>query len=79
MRAVSAGRRGPIIAASVGAFGVVVAGFNGGSFLNYHQDFSSMLMASGFAIAMVSFAVGLFLTPEGGDLPENAGLVDQRS
>ncbi|HEX6489491.1 MAG TPA: hypothetical protein VF137_11565 [Candidatus Dormibacteraeota bacterium] len=79
VRAVSAGRRGPIIAASVGAFGVVVAGFNGGSFLNYHQDFSSMLMASGFAIAMVSFAVGLFLTPEGGDLPEHAGLVDQRS
>jgi hypothetical protein len=31
---------------------VVGAGFNGGSFLNYGQNFSSMLMAVGFALAM---------------------------
>ena len=48
--------------ASFGLFGVLAAGFNGGSFLNYNQDFSSMLMASFFAIAVVSYAVGLFLT-----------------
>src|ERR1700682_145775 len=31
---------------SLGLFGVLAAGFNGGSFLNYNQDFSSMIMAS---------------------------------
>jgi hypothetical protein len=43
-------------------FGVLAAGFNGGSFLNYNQDFSSMLMATVFAVAVVSYSVGLFVT-----------------
>src|SRR5712691_6515535 len=43
--------RGLIVSAVFGFIGVLAAGFNGGSFLNYHQDFSSMLMATGFAIA----------------------------
>lgn len=47
---------------SFGLFGVLGAGFNGGSFLNYNQDFSSMLMAAFFAIAVVAYAVGLFVT-----------------
>jgi len=51
-----------IIVTSLGAFGVLGAGLNGGSFLNYHQDFSSMIMASFFAWAVVSYSVGLFVT-----------------
>ena len=47
---------------SLGLFGVLAAGFNGGSFLNYNQDFSSMIMATFFAWAVVSYAVGLFVT-----------------
>jgi hypothetical protein len=45
-----------------GLFGILGAGFNGGSFLNYNQDFSSMLMASLFAVAVVAYSVGLFVT-----------------
>jgi hypothetical protein len=51
-----------IAVTSFGAFGVLAAGFNGGSFLNYNQDFSSMIMASLFAVAVVSYAAGLFVT-----------------
>jgi hypothetical protein len=47
---------------ALGLFGVLAAGFNGGSFLNYHQDFSSMIMATFFAWAVIAYMVGLFLT-----------------
>lgn len=47
---------------SLGLFGVLAAGFNGGSFLNYNQDFSSMLMATFFAVAVVAYALGLVVT-----------------
>ena len=58
-RAITLRSRRLIITMSFGAFGVLAAGFNGGSFLNYHEDFSSMLMASGFAVAMLSYIAGL--------------------
>jgi hypothetical protein len=45
--------------ASIGFIGVLGAGFNGGSFLNYNQDFSSMLMAVGFILAMLTYSLGL--------------------
>jgi hypothetical protein len=51
-----------ITVTAFGLFGVLAAGFNGGSFLNYNQDFSSMLMASFFAVAVVSYAAGLYVT-----------------
>ncbi len=54
--------RNLITATAFGAFGILAAGFNGGSYLNYHEDFSSMLMATFFAVAVVSYAVGLFVT-----------------
>jgi hypothetical protein len=47
----------------VGALAVLAAGFNGGSYLNYHQDFSSMLMATFFAIGITTYAVGLWGLP----------------
>ncbi len=52
-------RRGRwILAGTLGFIGVTGAGFNGGSFLNYHEDFSSMLMAGGFAVAVIGYLIG---------------------
>jgi hypothetical protein len=61
VQAIANRRRGIIVSAVFGFIGVLGAGFNGGSFLNYHQDFSSMLMATGFAIAIVAYSAGLYL------------------
>ncbi len=60
-QAIRARRRGVIVAAVFGFIGVLGAGFNGGSFLNYREDFSSMVMATGFAIAVVAYSVALYL------------------
>ena len=53
---------GRITLAALGFVGVLAAGFNGGSFLNYHADFSSMLMAVGFALAMCAYVALLYRT-----------------
>jgi hypothetical protein len=47
----------------IGALAILAAGFNGGSYLNYHEDFSSMIMASFFAIAVTAYVVGLWALP----------------
>jgi hypothetical protein len=53
-------RKGSWIAiAIVGLIGVVGAGFNGGSFLNYNEDISSMLMSLGFILAIMTYSIGL--------------------
>ncbi len=52
-----------LLPAIFGAIGVIVAGLNGGSFLNYNEDFSSMIMAVAFAVAVVSYLAGLYLSP----------------
>lgn len=49
-----------IAAATIGGLGVILAGLNGGGYLNYHQDFNSMLMATFFAVAVLSYLVGLY-------------------
>jgi hypothetical protein len=54
---------GRITLAALGLVGVLGAGFNGGSFLNYHEDFSSMLMAVGFALAMAAYVALLYSIP----------------
>jgi hypothetical protein len=54
---------GRITLAALGFVGVLGAGFNGGSFLNYNQNFSSMLMAVGFALAMAAYATLLYRWP----------------
>jgi len=64
VQAIGNRRRGIVMSAIFGFIGVLGAGFNGGSFLNYHQDFSSMLMATGFAIAVVAYSAGLYLARE---------------
>ena len=62
VQAVGSGPRSLAIAAIVGAVAVLFAGLNGGSFLNYHEDFSSMIMASFFAIAVGAYAWALSIT-----------------
>ena len=43
-----------MICAPLGVLGMMVAGFNGASFVNYGQNFSSLLMSVGFLVALVS-------------------------
>jgi hypothetical protein len=64
VRAIQFRRRGLIISTVFGFIGVTGAGFNGGSYLNYHEDLSSMLMSTGFAIAVASYAIALYLASQ---------------
>lgn len=52
-----------MISAPISVFGMLVAGFNGASFINYGQNLSSLLMSVGFLTALVALLVGLYLTP----------------
>jgi hypothetical protein len=61
--AIRLGGRGRITLAAIGLVGVLGAGINGGSFLNYHEDVSSMLMAVGFALAMSAYVALLYRAP----------------
>ena len=54
-------QRGILLCTVFGFIGIGGAGFNGGSFLNYREDVSSMLMATGFAVAVVAYSVGMYL------------------
>ena len=72
LAAIRARARDLIWITSLGLFGVLAAGFNGGSFLNYNQDFSSMIMASFFAWAVIAYSVGIFLTGRPGSAPASA-------
>lgn len=60
--AIVARNRAWIIAASFGFVGVFAAGFNGGSFLNYAEDVSSLLMTIGFLMALIAYALGMYET-----------------
>jgi hypothetical protein len=63
VQAIRLGGGGRITLAALGFVGVLGSGFNGGSFLNYHEDFSSMLMAVGFALAMAAYVALLYSFP----------------
>ena len=65
VQAIRSGPRSYATATGIGAFAVLGAGLNGGSFLNYNEDFSSMIMASFFAIAVAAYASALFVAPAG--------------
>lgn len=51
------------VLAILGFVGILGAGFNGASFLNYNQNFSSYLMSVGFALAAVVYTQILFILP----------------
>ena len=61
--AIRSRNRTAITTAVIGALAMLGAGFNGGSFLNYNEDFSSMIMAGFFAIAVTAYVVGLWALP----------------
>jgi heme A synthase len=57
-------RRVETIALGIAASGVVLAGIGGGRFLAYDQDISSMLMATGFAVSIMSYVFALSITDD---------------
>jgi hypothetical protein len=57
------GRRSVTVSTVLGFLLVVGAGFNGASFLDFGQDYSSMLMATLFGLAVLAYTVVLFLLP----------------
>jgi len=63
IQAVRSGPRSFAIATGVGGFAILTAGLNGGSFLNYNEDFSSMIMAAFFAVAIAAYAAAMFVAP----------------
>lgn len=62
--AIAARRRGRIVVAAVGLFGIWAAGMNGASFMNYFEDFSSLLMALGFLVAAIAYVIGYGMRAE---------------
>jgi hypothetical protein len=51
-----------IVSTLVAALFVLIAMFNGASFINYNHDFSSMIMATAFIIAFVAYSIVLYRT-----------------
>jgi hypothetical protein len=49
------------VASVVGALAIIGAGFNGASFVNYGHDFSSMIMAGLWALALACYLTGAIL------------------
>jgi len=66
--AIAARRRAWIIVSVVGLLGIMAAGFNGASFMNYGHDFSSLLMSIGFLLAAVPYTIGLSLGVRSSDV-----------
>ncbi len=54
--------RSAAITSGLGSLAIIGAAFNGASFLAYAQNFSSMIMAGLWALALSSYATGLFLS-----------------
>lgn len=57
-------RRIWIITSLLGFMGIMGAGFNGASFLNYGHDFSSLLMSIGFLLAAIAYTISFSFTRE---------------
>jgi hypothetical protein len=60
VQALRSGSRSASISTGIAALAILSAGFNGGSFLNYNEDFSSMIMASFLAIAIAAYGFALY-------------------
>jgi branched-subunit amino acid transport protein len=60
--AIASRRRAWIISSIFGLLGIMTAGFNGASFLNYGHDFSSLLMSIGFLLAVIPYMIGIYVT-----------------
>ncbi len=60
--AIASRKRAWIITSVLGLMGILGAGFNGASFLNYGHDFSSLIMSTGLLLAVISYSVGFSIT-----------------
>lgn len=60
--AINSRRRAWIVSSVVGLLGIMAAGFNGASFMNYGHDFSSLFMSIGFLITVIAYTLGLYAT-----------------
>lgn len=60
---IAARRRAWIITSILGLLGIMAAGFNGASFMNYGQNLSSLLMSLGFLLAVIPYVIGLTIMP----------------
>jgi hypothetical protein len=56
------GRRADRTMSIIGALAIIGAGFNGASFLNYGQSFSSLIMAGLWALAAACYVTGAVLS-----------------
>jgi len=61
VRAIALRSRAWIILASLGLAGIIGAGFNGASFMNYGHDLSSLIMSATFLLALIAYLVGLYI------------------
>ena len=75
LRRASGKAAAPLVAAALGAIGILAAGVNGGSFLVSGENYSSMLMAAGFAIAVTAYSVAMFLASPQNHSKSNSVLI----
>ena len=54
-----------VITSLIGGIGVLIAAFTGVGFVNTGQAASSLLMALGFLLALIAYALGLYITHTG--------------
>jgi len=54
-----------MITSLIGGIGVLIAAFTGVGFVNTGQAASSLLMALGFLLALIAYALGLYITNTG--------------
>jgi hypothetical protein len=60
--AIASRRRAWIISSIFGLLGIMLAGFNGASFMNYGEPFSSLFMSMGFLMAVIAYMLGVYVT-----------------
>lgn len=60
--AIASRRRAWVVSSLLGLLGIMAAGFNGASFMNYGHDFSSLFMSIGFLTAVIAYALGFYVT-----------------
>jgi hypothetical protein len=59
--AIASRRRAWIISSIFGWLGIMLAGFNGASFMNYGEPFSSLFMSMGFLMAVIAYILGVYV------------------
>ncbi len=60
--AIASRRPAWIITSIIGLLGIMGAGFNGASFMNYGHNLSSLLMSMLFLLSVIAYAVGFYIT-----------------